>query len=154
MQSVYPSLFYVLARLSSVLLAVCCLTVSPQARAIPLEQADLLYSALGYLESKSDGRFGPVDDAGMRQELTQLLVENGLDGVHGHIMVVNLATQGVEWGVPSVMPSVFGTLPVQQTYELQWLETSVYRVAVQNFWFTAPDGQRHEYRILVALPKT
>jgi len=117
----------------------------------PEVQGELLYDLLGSLEYQDDGRFSPIDDPVMRQNLKTLTTQKRLNGREGVAYILNVRNGMVVWQSAPVR-SELGAVAVDDTYTMQFKQTPTHQLAVQNFWLKAAGNTRVEFRMVVALP--
>ncbi|MDD5392976.1 MAG: hypothetical protein PHE17_08175 [Thiothrix sp.] len=149
-----PSIRHVvwLAILIYILLAIFLTFFSPKASAGQEgTQAQLLDDMLGRLEYTADGKFVPVDDPRMSQELAGMVASNKLDGQEASAYILSLSRHTLAWGAASA-PRQFETQAVQGDYAMKLSQVGNVRVAVQNFWVKQADGQHEEFQMVLALP--
>lgn len=132
-------------------LAAALLVFPYKLAANPEVQGELLYDLLGSLEYRDDGRFSPVDDPVMRQHLKTLVTQKRLNGREGGAYILNVRNGRVVWQ-SAPLRAELGVVAVGDTYTMQFKQTTMHQLAVQNFWLKAAGNTRLEFRMVVALP--
>lgn len=139
-----------LAGLMLVFLGASLLVFPFKVTADPKMQGEVLYNILGHLELQADGRFAAVDDPLMRAQLKQIIKGNHLDGREGSAYIVEQGGGKVVWSA-SGFPLAFDTSSAENHYEMQLQDNGGYHLAIQNFWMKNANGERLEFRMVVAL---
>ncbi|QTR48928.1 hypothetical protein [Candidatus Thiothrix anitrata] len=134
------------------LVAIFLLAFSPKAQASEAEtlHAHLLYNVLGRIEYDDGGRFTPVQDATMLQELKAMIATHQLGDGTATAYVRNISRNMLAWAASPTAR----LLPPQElgSYTLRFVQVDDLKVAVQNFWVKHQDGQREEFQMVLALP--
>lgn len=135
------------------LIALFLLFAAPKAEAAvdQTEQAQLLDDLLGRLEYMDAGVFVAVDDVKLTEELAQLVTKYKLNGQHGSAWIRDSGSGQLVWSA-SDSPLEFDTSKLSDGYEMQFMASGGFSLAVQNFWLTRADDSRAEFRMVVALP--
>lgn len=135
------------------LVAIFALVFSPKAQASSEEQTlhtQLLYDVLGRVEYDGGGRFTPVKDAAMLQELKAMIATHQLGSATATAYIRNVSRNMLAWAASPTAR----LLPQQElgSYTLRFVRVDDLNVAVQNFWIKHANGQREEFQMVLALP--
>lgn len=134
------------------LVAIFLFVFSPKTQASE-EQAlhtQLLYDVLGRVEYDDGGRFIPVKDTAMLQELKAMITTHQLGSATATAYIRNVSRNMLAWAASPTAR----LLPQQElgSYTLRFVRVDDLNVAVQNFWIKHADGQREEFQMVLALP--
>lgn len=110
----------------------------------------LLYDVLGRLEYDEGGRFTPVKDEVMLQELEAMITTHQLGSATATAYIRNVSRNMLAWAASPTAR----LLPQQElgSYTLRFIRVDDLNVAIQNFWIKHTDGQREEFQMVLALP--
>ncbi len=141
----------VLALLMYLLVAIFLLFFPHQASAGEQAQAHLLDKILGSVMPVEEGKFAPVDDANMAKELQGLIAQHQLDGITAAAYIVNLSRNSMAWAASKATQPFTLNVPADK-FTVQFVRIGKLRLALQNFWVSQQDGQRENFRMVLALP--